>query len=461
MYREFVGKLLLWVCAYIGHLLYDKMPVRVFFLPEGLVVFEFNHAIPQRFHIKAINGNHEIEEEPVYGLEAPRYPFKVQLMKDLPERMITHIKDIIGDKPVTPSLRLRWEMCTQIRDNDLELKVDLHSAMLTFCLLVEVAYHIIHPDNECTWKSFPTSQDKLTNVDIQIEVDSDPVVLIELIEPTIADVCTSRLVDLASGNGTSIFEGELPENFTGHDAILARLCYVAMDNWPQGPRWAIAHGGNDYVIYLVLPVLVGNTRRCILMPSGVLSIDDTKCLFPALLLYMTLSARLTLDGLLMALNIELPRGCSRVPFNDFAGKETADIVPQLGTFDPLALSTAQHVYLSTPLNPSRQICAVRLSLDRPDEISHGQPNGNSPSLMLQHYTSGYFNAVYRSGEVIVKTSLPGWNQYFEYEARVYQYLTQSGASKFIPTFYGYFAHRHTKYIMVSYEGPPLKDFPTS
>jgi hypothetical protein len=77
-----------------------------------------------------------------------------------------------------------------------------------------------------------------------------------------------------------------------------------MDDYAEGPHWAMIYGGNNYIIYLVLPVLVGGTRRCTLVSSGVLYIDDTQCPFFALMLYMLLSADLPHEALVAALDIK-------------------------------------------------------------------------------------------------------------------------------------------------------------
>jgi hypothetical protein len=81
-----------------------------------------------------------------------------------------------------------------------------------------------------------------------------------------------------------------------------------MDDWDEVPRWAMIYGGNNYTIYLVLPVLLGSTRRYTLVSSGVLNIDDTKCPFFALMLYMLLSADMPVDHLAKALDINLTLG---------------------------------------------------------------------------------------------------------------------------------------------------------
>jgi hypothetical protein len=105
-----------------------------------------------------------------------------------------------------------------------------------------------------------------------------------------------------------------------------------MDNWPQGPRWALVYGGNSYIIYLVLPVLVGSTRRCTLISSGVLYIDDVNCPFPAILLFMVLSAQMTHEDLAATLSIELPLGSKIVSPDATNEADQSEVVSRPGIF---------------------------------------------------------------------------------------------------------------------------------
>jgi hypothetical protein len=98
-----------------------------------------------------------------------------------------------------------------------------------------------------------------------------------------------------------------------------------MDDWDEVPRWAMIYGGNKYIIYLVLPILVGGMRRCALVSSGVLYIDDIRCPFTAIMLYMLLSADMPHERLAWMLDIKLP------PKTTLATSQ--DIHKEKGTFD--------------------------------------------------------------------------------------------------------------------------------
>jgi hypothetical protein len=82
-----------------------------------------------------------------------------------------------------------------------------------------------------------------------------------------------------------------------------------MDNWANSPRWALVYGLHTYIIYLVLPVVVDNQRRCSFISSGALSVYDVQQPYFALLLYMMLSSYMTHEELVKTLGVKLPSGC--------------------------------------------------------------------------------------------------------------------------------------------------------
>jgi hypothetical protein len=102
-----------------------------------------------------------------------------------------------------------------------------------------------------------------------------------------------------------------------------------MDDWDKRPRWALIYGGNSYIVYLVLPILVGSTRRCTLISSGVLYIDDTECPFAALMSYILLSADTPHEQLAMLLNIKIPPEIVLAE-SDHIGEPIANIIPNYG-----------------------------------------------------------------------------------------------------------------------------------
>jgi hypothetical protein len=89
-----------------------------------------------------------------------------------------------------------------------------------------------------------------------------------------------------------------------------------MDDWTNSPRWALVYGLNTYIIYLVLPVVVNNQRRCSFISSGSLSIDDMEQPYVALMFYMMLSSYMTHEELVETLGVEVPSGCKLRTLND-------------------------------------------------------------------------------------------------------------------------------------------------
>jgi hypothetical protein len=206
--------------------LYGEMSLQDFFLPEGSVVPEGKSAIPKRLQInmeyaRFANKNGP-EEEIVYDLETARYPFKVHLVEGLPERMMMQLKQIVGKGVVSPSMLIAWNLIEALKKVSGKSDVDMLAD--AFWYLVTEAFCILHPDIECKIEHGTMSRDERTAVDIQIKLGAEAVILTNVMEPTISDVYTSQLVELASGDGASVFEGELPEKFIGPAAILAKVC---------------------------------------------------------------------------------------------------------------------------------------------------------------------------------------------------------------------------------------------
>ncbi|CAG8740471.1 3963_t:CDS:2 [Acaulospora colombiana] len=161
-----------------------------------------------------------------------------------------------------------------------------------------------------------------------------------------------------------------------------------MDNWPEGPRWALVYGGNTYVIYLVLPVLVGGIRRCVLMSSGIGYIDDIRCPFPALLLFMVLTAQMSPQNLATTLNIE-PLGYIIIS-DEPGGHNQGDIAAEP------TLCTTRVLYLNTVLDPSGRLPFSRLPPD--NRLYHSSDDhdldGNGPTFSLQHLVSSLGRSIW-------------------------------------------------------------------
>ncbi|PVF98074.1 hypothetical protein CPB86DRAFT_392699 [Serendipita vermifera] len=171
-------------------------------------------------------------EEEVYDLEALRYPFKIRLMEDLPERMSEQLKKAITGKFVKQQLYAAWETWKE------RVNLETFRSKRSATRVVDATWHfllpafeMVHPNDRCMSDLDACSKDKRVAADIHFKLGSsgETVILGEALDPTIAEIYISDLVKLASGGLRSNFEGELPEKFVGHEAILAKLSYEIMD----------------------------------------------------------------------------------------------------------------------------------------------------------------------------------------------------------------------------------------
>jgi hypothetical protein len=209
------------------------IPMESFFLPEKETPRGYS-AIPEKFEIRREDfpetllehSNYAYEEE-VYHLEPLRYPFKIQLMEDLPKRMIKQLKRSIRGKYASSQLYEAldlWKTFTSIEVFQAR-RATASVARDTWLFLMH-AFKIIHPNDHFIAKSSAYSTDKrvMVNINLKLQSCSQTVVLGEALDARNAETYISDLVKLASGELPSSFEGEPPEKFVGHEAILTRVC---------------------------------------------------------------------------------------------------------------------------------------------------------------------------------------------------------------------------------------------
>ncbi|CAG8717117.1 14286_t:CDS:2, partial [Acaulospora colombiana] len=409
---------------------------------------------------KFIRGLYNFYEEEVYHLEPLRYPFRVWLVEDLPKRMIGQLEPYLLGKYTNRKLLEGWETWKKDTGDILKSKRCTAGVVRATWRFLEPGFKLIHPKEDLIVEHYPRSQDERVICDLQLKLQSSGqnAILVEAVDPVAIENYAYNLVQLAAGESSSSFEGELPETFVGHEAILSKLSYKIMDDWANAPRWALVYGGNIYVLYLVIPMLVGQQRRCSFISSGSLSLDDWNEPYFALMLYMMTSSHMTHEQLLQTLRIEVPseyKLASPNQAND-ASTETAST----RSIQNNSLSTIQTVYLSTPLGPPAGFPFHRL-LDNGRYITSRKSRSrrNIPALSLQHVVTETTSIVYRANGIIVKTASPKCQEQLDNEAKVYQHLMKTDAARYIPTFYGYFGYRTMKAIILSDEGPaPFNDF---
>ncbi|CAG8554805.1 2813_t:CDS:2, partial [Acaulospora colombiana] len=412
-------------------------------------------AIPSKFEMKpdnlpSSNGVYidEADNEIVFDLEPSRYPFKIQLEEQLPKRMIEQFRHIISDKPINPEFQKYWDKRHRLVFPPIRSSSDTHLLLLDFWTLATRYLKYIQPKHEYQPGINILTQDRRVLTDVYVRMGSKIVIVADAIDPALDDIYAADLVSLAAGKQSSSFEGDIPEVIHGHEAILSKLCYAIMDECEEKPRWAMIYGGNNYVIYLVLPVLVGSTRRCVLVSSGALSIDDTETPFVSIMMYMLLSSDMSHESIAKTLGIEPIAGVLITASN------------QIGELNGNASEPApvDFIYISSTLDPSAQLPFTRLPSDlKPTEDSH-YGNEDSLNILLQYRIAGLASIVYQANGILAKTPLPSFESEFEDEVDTYRHLMRTKASQFIPTFYGCFKYRNAKIMILSDDGTSLQSF---
>ncbi|CAG8669612.1 14144_t:CDS:2, partial [Acaulospora colombiana] len=332
--------------------------------------------------------------EETYDLEKLRYPFKVQFMENLPAQMIKHLTEIIGKNSVSSDLRLHWNKWKSTATRRLfRNKYDILDLTKHSWLLVGIAFNIIHPDDACLL-DFTETKDGRAKADIHMRMQSsgEIIILETVIDPKLGEEYTSNLVKLASGELQSSFEADLPDGFDGHEAILAKLSYEAMEDWGKGPRWAIIYGGNLYILYLVVPVVVGNTKRCLFISSGVLPIDSTEHPYLALKLYMMLSSRIPREDLMTLLGVQAPLGSTIQLSTELCGTSVGGDCAESKPFDP------------TSPDPSTEVLLDRLMNGEQSDVNDHGSHSELLKFLLQPLGTGSTSTIYRSGKAVFKVS---------------------------------------------------------
>ncbi|PVF99814.1 hypothetical protein CPB86DRAFT_783192 [Serendipita vermifera] len=120
-----------------------------------------------------------------------------------------------------------------------------------------------------------------------------------------------NIVELAQQFQASNFaKRRLPDTFVNHEAIIAKLSYEIMDPSGSESRWGLVYSGNHYIIFLVIPIIVGNLRRCEVVSSNILTINDKRRPYIALMLYMLLSSYQSHQELATSLQVSASRRAS-------------------------------------------------------------------------------------------------------------------------------------------------------
>jgi hypothetical protein len=197
-------------------------------------------AIPNRFEIPGgdpANASQDIDyvyEEEVYDLEPLRYPFKIQLMEDLPKRMIEQLGKHIANKYISiPELYGTWEVWKKDALREISRsKLPTSTIANDTWIFLSSPFEVIHPNDECIPDRAAGSRDERVAPGIHLKLRSsgERIVLGEGLYPRTAEIYIRDLVKLASGELPSSFEGELPNKFVGHEALIAKACHLPIND---------------------------------------------------------------------------------------------------------------------------------------------------------------------------------------------------------------------------------------
>jgi hypothetical protein len=208
------------------------MPMESFFLPEKGTPRGSYWAAPNRFEVERdVRPVDPGYEEEVYDLETLRYPFKIQLMEDLPKRMIQQFRKSIAGKYTGSRLHNAWKIWQRYtRMEVFQSRSATASVVMDTWRFLETAFEVIHPNDRFIHNSYVYSVDERvkSNIHLKLLSSGERIVLGEALDARVAENYIVDLVKLASGELPSSFEGELPDKFVGHEAILAKVRHVCM-----------------------------------------------------------------------------------------------------------------------------------------------------------------------------------------------------------------------------------------
>jgi hypothetical protein len=231
-----------------------QMSMESFFLPWKGNPRGSYWAVPNRFELPnedppSFQQNlHPPYDEEVYDLEPLRYPFKIRLMEDLPKRMIEQLRTIIAGKCIDPDLYYRWKLWQEDARREVSWsKLPTSTIANDTWFFLSPAFTAIHPNDSCfpDWDAGSRDERVTSDICLRLRSSGEKVVLGEGLYPRTAETHISNLVKLASGELPSSFEGGLPNKFVEHEAILARVWHLHI---------------NDYVVTLTNQFPSSHTR---------------------------------------------------------------------------------------------------------------------------------------------------------------------------------------------------------
>jgi hypothetical protein len=258
-----------------------------------------------------------------------------------------------------------------------------------------------------------------------------------------------------------------------------------MDDANHIPQWSVLYGGNEFILFLIIPVVVDDHPRCILISSSVIDIRSAETPLFHLLLLMILTNKfytqtqlvkeLLLEGMATGL-YDASEDSEEVWIECDASYQTGNLPKEWIRQGVSAVSNSQSLIQRSSgcaLRPDRLISEyAAISASPAVDVSilpygplHlvfsriGSPPQPAHSLFFTHYYAGATSNVYKSNTgVILKTWIPGYADTLRQEADIYQSLSRTQARSVIPTYLGYFELGNTQILLLSDVGPALDSF---
>lgn len=257
-----------------------------------------------------------------------------------------------------------------------------------------------------------------------------------------------------------------------------------MDDANHIPHWAILYGGNEFIVFFIIPVTVDDHPRCIFVSSASINITDAQTpLFHLLVLMMLTNLHYTQTRLVDELSLQ-----NMVTNVYDASKDSEEMWEKCKDRTLRSEGPAREwIRKGTPVPPIRQSLSQRF-FDynlRPNRLEYASisaapsvdvsiyPHGplhivfsrndssSQPTypLSFTHHYTGATSNVYKSDRgVVLKTWIPGYADTLKKEADIYRMLSRTPARSVIPTYLGYFKHGHTQILLLSDVGPTLDSF---
>jgi hypothetical protein len=211
---------------------YFVMPIRrklsfeEFIFPGTLFSSNQRSATLKEFRVKQAQSNstcpHDVLDRSNRGIR--RYPISISHKANLPDLMINDLKRMIQGYYVHPNILAHWNLAMRdIKSNVLCNELDTDEVARTIWKLVIVLYNAIYPDDDCKLKPGIETKDGHVKTDLHVQTSSEKFIIsLELKNPTVGKFHMPKMV-AESNNPNCAFETPLPQTYTNHLSIIAKV----------------------------------------------------------------------------------------------------------------------------------------------------------------------------------------------------------------------------------------------